>query len=73
MMIPLQNLPVELTLHIHSYHDTFRQDFQQKVLPHLQDHIRTKLLNKKPFTFFQNFKFNKPLTLLWTTISSMMS
>lgn len=42
----LQNLPVELTLHIHSYHDTYRQDFQEKVLPTLQDHIRAKLLEK---------------------------
>lgn len=45
-MNPLQNLPTELTLHIHSYHDTYRQDFQEKVLPNLQDHIRVKLLTK---------------------------
>jgi hypothetical protein len=42
----LQNLPEELTLHVHSFHDTFRQDFQQKVLPTLQDCVRKKLLKK---------------------------
>ena len=45
-MKPLQNLPTELTLYIHSYHDTFRQDFQEQVLPTLQDHVREKLLEK---------------------------
>lgn len=42
----LKNLPTELTLHIHSFHDTFRQDFQKIVLPHLQDNIRLKLIEK---------------------------
>ena len=45
-MTYLQNLPTELTLHIHSFHDTFRQDFQKVILPSLQDCVRQKLLEK---------------------------
>ena len=46
MKNPLQNLPTELVLHIHSYHDTYRQEFQKKVLPTLQDTVRLKLIEK---------------------------
>jgi hypothetical protein len=45
-MTLLKTLPTELTLHIHSFHDTYRQDFQKVILPSLQDCVRQKLLEK---------------------------
>lgn len=55
---PLQNLPTELTLHIHSYNDTYRQDFQKKILPNLQDYIRVKLI-EKTFNFISKVQIQE--------------
>lgn len=57
-MKPLQNLPIELTLHIHSFHETFRQDFQEQVLPALQDCVREKLL-EKAFALLSNVQIQE--------------
>jgi hypothetical protein len=56
----LQNLPIELTLLIHSFHDTFRENFQQQVLPNLKDHVREKLL-QKAFAFLSNVEIQEAL------------
>lgn len=38
----LQQLPSELYLHVHSFHDTFRQDFQKIILPNLLGEIKKR-------------------------------
>lgn len=42
----LQRLPTELNLHIHSFHDTFRQDFQNIILPSLIEEIKKRQLSQ---------------------------
>lgn len=40
----LQRLPTELNLHIHSFHDTYREDFQKIILPSLVEEIKKRQL-----------------------------
>lgn len=42
----LKELPTELILHIHSFHDTYREDFKNIILPEFRECMKQRFLEK---------------------------
>jgi hypothetical protein len=42
----VKDLPIELNLYIHSFVDDFKEYYSTKVLPQIQQKVKTQLMNK---------------------------
>jgi predicted nucleic acid-binding protein len=54
----VEELPIELSLYIHSFSDEFKEYYSKQVLPEIQEKIKTQLI-KKAFALLSKVKIQE--------------